>query len=156
MTSILRIAIAVVAISVVACGCGSGGAASDASGHLALQAAVKRGACLPVHPGLAPYRGLLVLVRSDGRRVRVDAGRRGRVQRSLAPGSYRLVPPLAGSTVHLELDGALALGKCRLGLPECLGVAGAPVQRPALCDGGTVGADPAYRLGRAGLSPGWA
>jgi hypothetical protein len=105
MTSILRIAIAVVAISVVACGCGSGGAAGDASGHLALQAAVKRGACLPVHPGLAPYRGLLVLVRSDGRRVRVDAGRRGRVQRSLAPGSYRLVPPLPGSTVHLELDG---------------------------------------------------
>jgi hypothetical protein len=105
MTSILRIAIAVVAISVVASACGSGGPVGDASGRLALQAAVRRGACLPVHPGLSPYRGLLVLVRSDGRRVRVDAGPRGHVRRSLAPGSYRLVPPLPGSTVHLRLDG---------------------------------------------------
>jgi hypothetical protein len=105
MTSIFRIAIVVVAISLVATACGSGGAAGDASGHLAVRAAVRRGACLPVHPGLSPYRGLLVLVRSDGRRVRVDAAPSGQVRRSLAPGSYRLVPPLAGSTVHLELDG---------------------------------------------------
>jgi hypothetical protein len=103
MTSIFRIA--VVAISVVASACGSGGAAGDASGHLALRAAVRRGACLPVQPGLSPYRGLLVLVRSDGRRVRVDSGSRGHGRTSLAPGSYRLLPPLAGSTVHLELDG---------------------------------------------------
>jgi hypothetical protein len=105
MTSILRIAIAVVAISVVATACGSGGAGGDASGHLAVQAAVRRGACLPVHPGLSPYRGLLVLVRRDGRRVRVDAGPRGHVRRSLAAGSYRLLPPLPGSTVHVHLDG---------------------------------------------------
>jgi hypothetical protein len=105
MTSILRIVIAVVAVSLVAPACGSGGAAGDVSGHLAVRAAVRRGACLPVHPGLSPYRGFLVLVRSDGRRVRVDAAPSGRVLRSLAPGSYRLVPPLAGSTVHLELDG---------------------------------------------------
>jgi hypothetical protein len=107
MTSIFRIAIAVAvaAISVVAPACGSGGAAGDASAHLAVQAAVRRGACLPVHPGLSPYRGVLVLVRSDGRRVRVAAAPSGHVRRSLAPGSYRLVPPLAGSTVRLELDG---------------------------------------------------
>jgi hypothetical protein len=105
MTSIFRIAIAVVAISVVASACGSGGAVGDASGHLVVRAAVRRGACLPVHPGLSPYRGVLVLVRSDGRRVSVDADRHGHVRRALAAGSYRLVPPLPGSTVHLELDG---------------------------------------------------
>jgi hypothetical protein len=105
MTPILRIAIAVVAISVAASACGSGGAPGDASAHLAVHAAVRRGACLPVHPGLSPYRGLLVLVRSDGDRVRIDAGPSGHVRRSLAPGSYRLIPPLPGSTVHLEVDG---------------------------------------------------
>ena len=105
MTSILRIVIAVVAVSVVATACGSGGAAGDASGHLAVRAAVRRGACLPVHPGLSPYRGLLVLVRSDGRRVGVHPGSRADSRTSLAPGSYRLVAPLPGSTIHLELDG---------------------------------------------------
>jgi hypothetical protein len=105
MTSILRIVVAIVAISVVAPACGPGGAGQDASGHLAVRAAVRRGACLPVHPGLSPYRGLLVLVRSDGRRVRVNADSHGNSRTSLAPGSYRLVPPLPGSTVHLDLDG---------------------------------------------------
>jgi hypothetical protein len=105
MTSILRIVITVVAVSVVAPACGSGGAAGHASGHVAVRAAVRRGACLPGHPGLSPYRGLLVLVRSDGRRVRVHAGSRGNSRTSLAAGSYRLVAPLPGSTVRLELDG---------------------------------------------------
>jgi hypothetical protein len=105
MTSICRTAIVAVAISVVATACGSGGAAGHASGHVAIRAAVRWGACLPGHPGLSPYRGMLVLVRSDGRRVRVDVAPNGRVRKSLAPGGYRLVLPLAGSTVHLELDG---------------------------------------------------
>ena len=105
MASIFRIAYVVVAISLVATACGSGGAPGDPSGHLAVRAAVRRGACLPVHPGLSPYRGLLVLVRSDGRRVRVDAAPSGHVRRSLAPGSYRLVPPLPGGSVHVELNG---------------------------------------------------
>lgn len=54
---------------------------------------------------MSPYRGLLVLVRSDGRRVRVATGTRGHGQASLPPGAYRLVAPLRGSTVRLELDG---------------------------------------------------
>jgi hypothetical protein len=105
MTSILRIAIAAVAISVAASACGSGGAAGHAPGHLAVQAAVRRGVCLPVHRGLTPYRGFLVLVRSDGHRVRVHTGSRGHGRTLLAPGTYRFVPPLPGSTVHLDLDG---------------------------------------------------
>ena len=106
MTSILRIAVAVAAISVGAPACGSGGAGSDAAAHLALRAAVKRGACLPAHPALSPYRGSLVFVRSDGGRVRVDAGSGGQARTSLGAGRYRLVPPLPGSTIHLELDGS--------------------------------------------------
>jgi hypothetical protein len=105
MTPILRSAIVVVAISVTASACGSGGAAGHASGHLALQAGVRRGACLPVHPVLSPYRGSLILIRSDGRRVRVVANSRGHGRMPIAPGRYRLVPPFPGSTVHLEVDG---------------------------------------------------
>jgi len=104
VTSFLRIVIAVVAVGAAATGCGSGGG-GNASAHLTVQAAVRRGVCLPVHPGLSPYRGPLVLVRSDGRRVRVVADARGLGRTALAPGTYRLVPPLLGSTVRTALDG---------------------------------------------------
>ena len=105
MTSSLRIAVAALAISVVASACGAGSGEGHAPGHLAVQAAVRRGACVPVHPRTSPYRGLLVLARSDGRRVRVEAGSRGHGRTSLASGRYRLVPPLSGSTVHVQIDG---------------------------------------------------
>lgn len=97
-------AIAIVLLTVAAApACGSGG--GQAPAHLAVQAAVRRGACLPVHPGLVPYRGRLVLVRSGGGRVRLLAGGRGRVRADVTPGAYALLAPLSGSTVHLELDG---------------------------------------------------
>jgi hypothetical protein len=105
MTSILRSAIVVVAISVGASACGSGGAAGHASGQLTLHAAVRRGVCVPVHPALSPYRGSLVLIGRDGRRVRVIADSRGRGRTPIAPGRYRLVPPFPGSTIHLDVDG---------------------------------------------------
>jgi hypothetical protein len=105
MTSVHRIAIAVVAIGIAASGCGSGAAAGDSSAHLSVQVEVRRGACVPVHPGLSPYGGWLVFVRSDGRRVRMETGSRGHGRMSLAPGGYRLAPPLPGSAVHLDLNG---------------------------------------------------
>jgi hypothetical protein len=145
LTSILRIAIAVVAISVVASACGSGGAPGDASAHLAVQAAVRRSVCLPGHPGLSPYHGVLVLVRSDGRRARLDAGSRGHGRTSLAPGSYRLVPPLPGSTVHLELDGraVTAIGRrypLRIGGGETARLAVVIVPRRGECTSTGAGA----------------
>jgi hypothetical protein len=105
MTPMLRNAIAVLAVTATAAGCGSSDGAGHSSGHLALQAGVRRSACLPVHPVLSPYRGALVLIRSDGHRVRVVADARGHGRMAIAPGRYRLVPPLPGSTVHLEVDG---------------------------------------------------
>jgi hypothetical protein len=104
MGSILRIAAAVVVVAGAGAACGSGGT-GGAHGHVAVRAAIRHGACLPVHPGISPFRGSLTLVRSDGRHVAVDVGPRGHGQTSLAPGRYRLVPPLPQSTVHLEVDG---------------------------------------------------
>jgi hypothetical protein len=106
----MRIAIAAVAVGAAAAACGAGGG-GHAPGRLDVRAAVRRGACLPVHPGLSPYRGPIVLVRADGHRVRVNAGPSGRGQVSLAAGSYRVVAPLAGSTIRVQLDGrAVAAG----------------------------------------------
>jgi len=105
MTPVFRNTIAVVAVTVTAAGCGSGGGAGHSVGHLALQAGVRRGACLAVHPVLSPYRGALVLIRSDGHRAHVIAGGSGHGRMVIAPGRYRLVPPFPGSTVHLEVDG---------------------------------------------------
>jgi hypothetical protein len=105
MPLILRMVIAVVTVGVLASACGSAGGGSGSSAQVVIQAGVRRGVCLPVHPGLSPYRGSLVLVRSDGRRTRVGADSRGHGRTALAPGGYRLVPPLPGSTVHVDLNG---------------------------------------------------
>jgi hypothetical protein len=106
----MRLVPALVAALVVAAGsmasaCGSDSGEGRTPGHLAIGAAVRRAACPSAGPGASPYRGALVLLRGDGHRVRVRTDSSGRGRGSLGPGRYRLVPPLPGSSVRLELDG---------------------------------------------------